>query len=61
MIRNMAEPVIDPARAFRDALTRLGFNADQQMAFIQQTGCINIAMMLGLLTSEQVSKVCKEI
>ena len=56
----MAEPEIDPEQAFRDALTRLGFTMDQQIAFIQQTGCRNVAM-LGLLTSEQVSKVCKEI
>jgi hypothetical protein len=56
----MANIEEDPDRAFCDALTHLGFNVAQQIAFIEQTGCTNVAM-LGLLTSKQVSKVCKEI
>jgi hypothetical protein len=56
----MAEPVEEPEQAFRNVLTHLGFYAKQQIAFMQQTGCTNVAT-LGLLTSEQISQVCKEI
>lgn len=60
MTKNIAAPVANLKRDFRDALTHLGFTAEQQKAFMQQTGCTNVTM-LGLLAVEQVFKVCKEI
>ncbi len=39
----MAEPIEEPEQAFRNALAHLGFYAEQQIAFIQQTGCTNVS------------------
>jgi len=48
-------------RADFDALlARIGFNADQRNAVIDISGCINVAM-IGLLTIDQLSKMCKSI
>ncbi len=45
---------------FDAVLTRIGFAQPQQDAIIDLSGCRNVAMM-GLLTTEQVSKMCKRI
>jgi hypothetical protein len=56
--------IMDPAQAatiaFEDALMRIGFGLPERTAIIEMSGCRNIAM-LGLLTTDQVSKVCKRI
>lgn len=49
---------MDEANAFRDALSRIGLNPIMQEEIIAYTGCVNIAM-LGLLTAEDISKMCK--
>jgi hypothetical protein len=41
-------------------LTRIGFGQPQRDAIIDMSGCRNIAMM-GLLTMDQVAKMCKRI
>jgi hypothetical protein len=58
----MCNTIMDPAAAttieFEDTLMRIGFGLPERMAIIEMSGCLNIAM-LGLLTIDQVSKVCK--
>jgi hypothetical protein len=61
-IYNTHNIIRDPAGAatmeFEDLLTRIGFGPMERAAIIEMSGCRNIAM-LGLLTIDQVSKVCK--
>jgi len=58
----VAAQVLPPGiqQDFVAALDRIGFEPEQRNAIIQTSGCINMAM-LGLLTSSQVSKLCKRI
>jgi hypothetical protein len=52
---------VDEARvALEDALAHIGFAGPEHQAFINQSGCTNIAM-LGLLPSDQVAKICKRL
>jgi hypothetical protein len=51
---------MDPAVEFEDALTRIGFGPPERQAIMTMSGCQNIAM-LGILTADQVSKICKQI
>jgi hypothetical protein len=51
---------MDPAVDFEDALARIGFGPPEREAIITMSGCRNIAM-LGILTVDQVSKICKRI
>lgn len=46
--------------AFDAVLERIGFQQQQRDAIISTTGCRNIAM-LGLLTADQISKMCKRL
>jgi hypothetical protein len=46
--------------AFETALSRIGFTNNEREAFIEMSGCLNIAMM-GLLPADQVSKICKRL
>lgn len=59
----MCNTIMDPAAAttieFEDTLMRIGFGLPERI-IIEMSGCLNIAM-LGLLTIDQVSKVCKRI
>jgi hypothetical protein len=50
----------DGRAAFADTLACTGFSTQERNAFINQSGCTNIAM-LGLLPSDQVSKICKRL
>ncbi len=45
---------------FDNALARIGFSPNERNAFIQASGCVNAAMM-GLLSSEQISRICKRL
>jgi hypothetical protein len=45
---------------FDAVLSRIGFNQPQRDAIIEASGCQNVAM-IGLLTADQVSKMCKHI
>jgi hypothetical protein len=45
---------------FTDVLDRIGFTQQQREVIIEATGCRNIAM-LGLLTTDQISKMCKRL
>jgi len=58
----VAAQVLPPSiqQDFVAALDRIGLEPEQRNAIIETSGCINIAM-LGLLTSSQVSKLCKRI
>jgi hypothetical protein len=42
---------------FENVLKRIGFGQQERDAFIQASGCINIAM-IGLLTIDQIKRVC---
>jgi hypothetical protein len=46
--------------AFRDVLERISFTQQQSEAIIEATGCRNIAMLV-LLTTDQISKMCKRL
>jgi hypothetical protein len=46
--------------SFNAALERIGLGQGQCNAIIETSGCRNI-MMIGLLTADQVSKICKRI
>jgi hypothetical protein len=50
----------DGRAAFKNALARIGFADTERQAFIVQSGCTNVAM-LGLLPSNQISKICKRL
>jgi hypothetical protein len=51
----------DPERVyFENALARIGFGLTERNAFIQASSCLNAAMM-GLLSSEQISRICKRL
>jgi hypothetical protein len=54
------DAVDDPRLAFENALSRIGFGLDERQAFIASSGCTNIAM-LGLLSADQISKICKRL
>ena len=52
---------LDPERdLFENALAHIGFGLNEQNAFIQASSCVNVAMM-GLLSSEQISRICKHL
>jgi hypothetical protein len=52
---------LDPERdLFENALAHIGFGLNERNAFIQASGCVNAAMM-GLLSSEQISHICKRL
>jgi hypothetical protein len=46
--------------SFNAALERIGLGQGQRNAIIETSGCCNIAM-IGLLSADQVSKICKRI
>ncbi len=50
----------DGRLAFENALARIGFAGPERQAFINQSGCTNIAL-LGLLPSNRVAKMCKRL
>jgi hypothetical protein len=45
---------------FETALSRIGFANNEREAFIEMSGCSNMAMM-GLLPADQVGKICKRL
>jgi hypothetical protein len=45
---------------FSTALERIGFEQEQRDAIIETNGCRNMAM-LGLLSADQISKLCKRL
>jgi len=58
---NIMAAVADEQRiAFENALARIGFSPNERQAFIQTSGCTNIAM-LGILPADQISKICKRL
>jgi hypothetical protein len=60
-INNAMDNLAAQQRADFDAiLTRLGFGLEQRDADIETSGCFNVAM-IGLLTADQLSKMCKRI
>jgi hypothetical protein len=56
----MEDPAAVAVVDFEAALARIGFGPQERTAIIDMSGCRNIAM-LGLLTADQVSKICKRI
>ncbi len=49
---------VEALAEFKAALERMGFSHAQQDAIIESSRCMNIAM-LGLLSVDQLSKMCK--
>jgi hypothetical protein len=52
--------VVQQRADFDAILLRLGFVLEQRSAIIETSGCFNVAM-IGLLTADQISKMCKRI
>jgi hypothetical protein len=60
-MNNAMNNLVAQQRAEFDAiLIRIGFSPAQREAVIDTSGCINVAM-IGLLTTDQITKMCKRI
>jgi len=60
-MNNAMNNLVAQQRAESDAiLIRIGFSPEQREAVIDTSGCVNVAM-IGLLTADQISKMCKRI
>jgi hypothetical protein len=52
--------VVNKRARFENALARIGFSPEERLAFIQASGCTNVAM-IGLLSTDQINRLCKRL